>query len=194
MTTTLQKIIKIRQPQLQYTIMKEIAQRWSPRYFSDKKIPKNHLNIIFEAARWTPLGRNHQPWYFYYAQKGNSSYQKLFSTLNEKNQSWAKTAPLLILACSQTHNEKGENPFAFYDLGAAVLSLVLQAQSLGYYSRQMGLFDKEKVKKIFHLLPNFEPFIIIAVGKIGDYKNAPPEIVEMDLDPRPRKIDIYKEI
>ena len=190
MKKSLADILKIRKPRPKYKVLKEIAERWSPRYFSRGKISKSHLKIIFEAARWAPSGHNRQPWYFYYAKKGTNAYKNLFSTLNEYNQSWAKTAPLLILACVIKDN----NPFAFYDLGAAVISLVLQAQSLGYYSRQMGLFDKQKVKKIFQLEKNLEPYIIIAMGKIGDYKTAPPEIVKMEIDPRPRKKDLFKEL
>ena len=41
---------------------------------------------------------------------------------------------------------------------------------------------------------NIEPFIIIALGKIGDYRKAPKAIVALDLDPRPRKKGIFREI
>ena len=183
-------ITKIHQPKPKYKIIKEISERWSPRYFSDKPVSDNHLNIIFEAARWAPSGHNAQPWCFYYAKKGTNSYNKLFSTLNDYNQTWAKTAPLLILACAIT----SDNPYAIYDLGAAVLSLVLQAQSLDYYARQMALFDQKKAKQIFKLEKNLQPFIIIAMGKIGDHNHAPKEIVELELDPRPRKTDFFKEL
>lgn len=88
-------------------------------------------------------------------------------------------------------DEKGKNPFAYYDLGAAVISLILQAQSLGYYARQMGLFDKQQVKQIFSLDKNLEPFVVIAMGKIGNYQHAPQEIIDMELDPRPRKKNIF---
>lgn len=194
MTTTFSDILKIRRPRPKHKIIKEIAKRWSPRYYSDKKIPLSHLKIIFEAARWAPSAHNRQPWYFYYTEKETQAYKILFSTLNEYNRSWAKTAPILILACAITKDGQGDNLFAFYDLGATVISLILQAQSLGYYAREMGLFDKEKVKKIFKLEKNLEPFIIIALGKIGDYKSAPEEIVEMEIDPRPRKKDLFKKL
>lgn len=194
MSKTLSKIIKIRRPKPRYQIIKEISERFSPRYFSSEPVKEKDLHSIFEAARWAPSGHNHQPWYYYFTQKGTRAYKKLFSTLNGYNQSWAKTAPLLILACAMVNNKEGENPFAYYDLGASVLSLILQAQSLGYYSRQMGLFDKDKVKRIFSLEKNLEPFIVIALGKIGNYKDAPKEIVEMELDPRPRKTDISKQL
>lgn len=196
MVTILKRILKIRQPKPKYKIIKEIAHRWSPRFFSEEKISQNHLKIIFEAARWTPSAHNRQPWYFYYAEKGAESYKKLLSTLSNYNQTWAKTASVLILACAIIKDERGENQFAFYDLGASVISLILQAQSLGYYCRQIGLSDKEKekVKKIFKLPTNLEPFIIIAVGKLGDYQKAPKEIIDWELDPKPRKEDFFTKL
>jgi len=187
-------ILKVRKPKPRYPVIKEIEERFSPRFFSNKPVKQEDLNSIFEAARWAPSGHNHQPWHFFYTKKGSTSYNYLFPALNKYNQSWAKTAPLLILACALIKDEKGQNPFAFYDLGASVICLILQAQSLGYYARQMGLFDEEKVKKIFKLNKNLEPFVIIALGKIGDYKNASKEIVEMELDPRPRKTNFVKEL
>ena len=48
--------------------------------------------------------------------------------------------------------------------------------------------------KIIHLEKNLEPFIIIAFGKIGDHTIAPGKIIELELDPRPRKTDIAKEL
>ncbi len=193
--TTFGDIINIHKPRPDYKVIEEIADRWSPRHYSSKKISQDHLKTIFEAARWAPSGHNQQPWQYYVVRKGTNSYTKLFSTLEEYNQSWSKTAPILILACVITVDNHGKkNRFAYYDLGASVLSLVLQAQSLGHYSRQMGLFDKEKVKKYFKLDKDLDPFIIIALGKIGDYKKASKQVVEYELDSRPRRKNIFKEI
>ncbi len=194
MVAIIDKIIKIHKPKPRYAILKEIANRWSPRHYADVKIPKEHLNIIFEASRWTPSAHNRQPWYFYVVKKGTGAYDKLFSTLDGYNKSWAKTAPLLILACAITINTEGKNIHAYYDLGAAVLSLILQAQSLGYHCRQMALFDKQKVQELFRLEKNLEPYIIIAMGKIGDYTKASKEVIDYELAPRPRKTDLVKEL
>lgn len=188
------KILNVRKPNPRYPVLQPIADRFSPRFFASDPINEQDLRTIFEAARWAPSGHNHQPWYFYYAKRGTASYAKLFATLNDYNQSWAKTAPLLVVACAITKNEKGDNPFALYDLGASVISLILQAQSLGYYARQMGLFDKTKVKNLFSLEMNIEPFVVIALGKIGNYDHAPKKIIDMELDPRPRKKDIARRL
>lgn len=189
--SVLTKILQVHQPKIKYKVIKEIAQRWSPRYFSPEPVSQKHLKIIFEAARWAPSAHNYQPWYYFYTKKDSAAYKKLFFTLNKYNQSWAKSAPLLVLACAII---EGKNPFAFYDLGASVISLILQARSLGYYCRQMGLFDQVKVKQFFKLEKNLQPFIVIAMGKIGNYENAPQEIIKMEFDPRPRKIIISEEL
>ncbi len=187
-------IYNVHKPRPRYPVIQEIQERFSPRFFASDPVKEADLHAILEAARWAPSGRNHQPWFFYVTKKGTPAYTGLFSTLNAYNQSWAHTAPLLVLACAITKNEHGENPFALYDLGASVISLILQAQSLGYYARQMGLFDKEKVKTLVPLGKYMEPFVVIALGKIGDYTQAPKELVKMELDPRPRKTKIAKEL
>lgn len=188
------KIHTIHLPRPRFKVIKEIATRWSPRYYSDEKIPEKDINIVFEAARFAPSGHNRQPWYFYYVEKGTPSYKKLFSSLEEYNQSWAKTAPLLIVACAIPKDHDGKNEYAFYDLSAAVLSIVLQARQLGYYCRQMALFNKEKVKRYFKLKKYFEPFIIIALGNIGNHDTAPKQIINYELAPRPRKTAIFEKL
>lgn len=179
-------------PKPRYPVIGEIQKRFSPRFFASDPVKKSDLDSILEAARWAPSGHNHQPWLYYVTNKGTGAYKKLFLTLNDYNQSWAHTAPVLILACAEVKNEHGDNPFALYDLGASVMSLVLQAQSLGYHTRQMGLFDKKKVKHLIAMDNNTEPFVIVAIGKIGDYNKAPKEIIDLELDPRPRKAVIAK--
>ena len=181
-------------PKPRSAVMKEIASRWSPKLFNDSPILEQDLACMFEAARWTPSGHNQQPWYFYYTKKNSAAYKKLFPTLNEYNQSWAVSAPMLILACAVTTNPDGDNPFAYYDLGAAVISFVLQAEHLGYHARQMGLFDKNKVKTLLHLKKELDPYIIIALGKESDYKTASKSIISMELDPRPRRQTIAEEL
>ncbi|MEN8253736.1 MAG: nitroreductase family protein [Patescibacteria group bacterium] len=186
------KVFDIHKPEPRFPVIEEIQKRFSPRFFSDEKVSAKDLDSIFEAARWTPSGHNNQPWYFHLTHKNSESYKKLFSTLNEYNQSWAYSAPLLIVASKILRDDKYEFEFADYDLGAAVMSLVLQAQSLGYYSRQMALFDKEKVKELFSLDKNMQPCIVIAMGKVGDFEKAPQEVFEYELDPRPRKEKIFE--
>ena len=165
------RIIKARKPTVRTPVVPEITERFSPRFFTGEPLPVDDIQTILEAARWAPSAHNAEPWFFYWIKNGSKSFQKLLTALPEFN-SWAKTAGNLIVACYTEKNEKGINEFARYDLGAAVLSLILQATNLKYHARQMGIFNKESVKQIIKAKEFEVPFVIIALGKIGDYKNG----------------------
>jgi nitroreductase len=185
-------VIASRTPKPKYPVLNPITKRFSPRYFSLEPVKTEHIQSMLEAARLTPSASNVQPWYFYWMKKESRSYEKLITAVPERH-FWIKSAPLLILA-TYDNSDVRYGKYALYDLGAAVISLVLQAQELGYYARQCGNFDHDITKQILSIEPKQIPFTIIAVGKIGDYQKADSKIIEMDLHPTERKIDIGKEL
>lgn len=192
MINTKQKIFNIRKPRPRYPVINEIKNRFSPRHFSSEPIPDDHVNSIFEAARWAPSGWNFEPWYFYWAKKGTRPFEKITSCLGEYNR-YAEKSPVLIVAC-YIEKVKGKKAYFRHDLGAAVMSLTLQAQHLGYYTRQMGEFDEEKLVKLLSIDQSHRPFVIIALGKIGDYKIIDEALLNRELDPKPRKEDFVKKL
>ncbi len=163
------KIKKLRAPHLRAPIISELKSRFSPRFFNSRLINDKNLRSIFEAARWTPSAYNAQPWYFYWAHYGSNSYQKIKLCLSEKNE-WAKTASVFIISCYIKKCERGINKYAQYDLGQAVMAMIVQAQSLGIYARQMALFDKKKLQKVLNIPIKYTPFVVIAMGKMVNYK------------------------
>ncbi len=193
MSTIIDHVKKIRTPKPKYAILQELSERFSPRHYSNEEIPLADINRIFEAARWAPSGYNAQPWYFYWTKNNSRTFETLVTALPKFNV-WAQTASVLVVACYIKRGEKGHNTFAVYDLGAAVLALVLQAKNLGYYARQMGVFSKKKVKHIIRSKENEQPYVILALGKLGDYTRASRDIVQRDLTPTPRKTDVAKMI
>jgi len=195
--TIVDDILKVRRPAPRFPVLSTIAQRFSPRVINGSPIPKEHLQSILEAARLTPSARFHQPWFFYVIKKDSAAFGKLKLCIPERN-GWALNASLIIVACYIPNDPQGiQNKWAQYDLGAAVLSLVLQAQDLGYYSRQIGSFSPEETKKQFSIEEHQIPFTLIAMGKLGtdkDYSTADKEYVEKDLIPPGHKEIIYKEM
>ncbi len=185
-----QKLIEIKKPSLCHPILKALENRFSPRVFAEDEVLKKDLNSMFEASRWAPSARNDQPWYFYWTKKGTESHKKLISCLPSYNE-WTAKAPVLILAC---YIDEGNNEYALYDLGASVVSLVYQATSMGYYARQVGSFDRKKAKEILNLPSSHKPFVLIPLGKLGDYSQASEAIVKMDFQKRERKTDLAKEL
>ncbi len=184
-----QDLIKLKENKTSLPIADVFKKRFSPRVFSDEKVKEEDLKIILEAARWTPSSYNRQPWFFYIAYQKSDFFNKLASLLSSGNE-WAKRVPLLILACYIKKDQMGENDKAEYDLGQAVSTIVYQAQILGYYSHQIGGFDTEKAKSLVN--PNHIPFVLIAIGKIGDYENRNESWINWDLNPPQRKDHWYE--
>ena len=195
--STLQQLFEQRSPKPRKKILGVISQRFSPRVFNHEEIPDDVMATIFEAARWAPSGRNHQPWLYHWMKKGSEAYKKLITCIPERN-GWALSAPILILTSYNPEEPiDGTNKWAEYDLGAANFSLILQAQELGYYARQIGSFDTKKTKEILDIENPYIPFVLIALGKIGnedDYANADPQILEKELQANTRKDKIATEL
>lgn len=184
-----QTIIKTRSYQGNLPISDIFKNRFSPLVFSNQLPNDKDLITIFEAVKLTPSSYNSQPWFFYISKKGTNSFLN-FSELLMQGNDWAKKVPILILACYIEKDEKGINQYAQYDLGQAVATLTYQAQALNYYTHQMAGFDKDKAKKLVE--SNHQPWVMIALGKIGDYQKAPEKLIEKDLKQKPRKKTIYK--
>lgn len=185
-----QDLIKIKTEKTNLPINQIFKNRFSPRVFSQEKVKEKDLEIIFEAVKFTPSSYNLQPWYFYVAKKGTKSFEFLSSTLMAGNE-WAKEAPILILGCYIPKSSYGKNYYAQYDLGQAVVTLVYQAQDLGYYTHQMGGFDRQKAEKLVKD-KNLIPWVMIAMGKIGNYEKASQKLVEIDSKKPERKNKIFE--
>lgn len=186
------KILAVRKPKPDFPVIKEIKERFSPRHFSSQEIPQKNLDSIFEAARWTPSGYNFQPWYFYWTRHGEPSFNKIVSSLAKYNR-YAKNAAVLIIACF-IKKTGGKKSYYRHDLGASVMSLVLQAQNLGYYTRQMGEFNNRKLLTSLAIDKEHHPFVVIALGRLGDYKKIDSELLKRELDPKPRETDFAKKM
>ena len=155
-----------------HEVLALIRERWSPRAFdATRTVAFDDLWRLFEAARWAPSSMNEQPWRFVVAHRDHApdAHRKLLSCLTAGNQSWAGTAPVLILAAVQMVAEKtGEtNRHAYYDAGQAVAYLTLQAQSQGLGIRQMEGFDHAIARRVCEVPGGFEPAVVMAVGFPG---------------------------
>src|SRR5881394_2967613 len=134
-----------REVDVRHPIHELLRRRWSPRAFDpNKPVESEKLRACFEAARWAPSSFNEQPWSFIVATRDKpQEYAKLLACLVEKNQSWARSAPVLMIgATSLLWARNGKpNRHAFYDLGQAVAHLTVQATAQGLYLHQMAGFS-----------------------------------------------------
>lgn len=151
-----------------------IQKRFSPKAFASQAVSKEVLEQLFEAARQAPSSYNEQPWRFIYATKDNQeAYEKLLACLNEKNQSWAQHAPVLMLSIAKTTFTKNGkiNRHAWHDTGMAVAFLSLKATELDLYIHQMAGFYPEKAKELLHIPEGYEPVAMAALGYLGEEEN-----------------------
>lgn len=151
-------------------------ERWSPRAFSNKEVPDNVLNSLFEAAKWAPSAANVQPWRFIYA-KTDEDRGKFLSFINEGNTIWCKNAPVLVAILSMEnwqYDGTDLNPTHAFDTGAAWAYLSLEAIRQGLYSHAMGGFNREKAKQVLNIPDNFSVHAIVAIG----YKGSKDDLTE----------------
>lgn len=165
-------------------------QRWSPRSFADREVSPGTLAKLFEAARWAASSFNEQPWRFLVGVRGSETYSKIFASLGEFNQRWARTAPVLILdvALTQFSHNGAPNRVAFYDLGAAASYMTLEAASLGVATHQMAGFDPDKARELLGIPAEYVIGAVIALG----YQDEPEKLgdagmIESEIAPRSRK-------
>lgn len=171
-----------------YSIHHLLKSRWSPRGFATQAIETEKLRSLFEAARWSPSGGNSQPWSFIVVSAVDEErHDKFVHVLGERNQFWAKHAPVLVLSVAQTTRADGKhNAYAMYDLGQAVAHLSIQATAAGLVVRQMGGFDKERARALFEIPAGFEPATVIAIGYHCDVQHL-PEDMHVRAEARTRK-------
>lgn len=173
----------------QYPIHPLLANRWSPRAFSSRPVEAEKLLRLFEAARWAPSSMNLQPWSFIVAAADDSeTHDRMAQVLNARNQEWARSAPVLLLAVAQRERQPGTpNRFAWYDLGQAVALLSTQATADGLALHQMGGFDSEKARQAFAIPEGYEAVTAIALGYHGSLDALPEDQQVRERAPRQRK-------
>ncbi|AXC14627.1 nitroreductase family protein [Acidisarcina polymorpha] len=166
-----------------------ILKRWSPRAFADRLIPAEDLKRLFVAASWAASSYNEQPWRFFLGRRGDETYKKIFNSLVEFNQSWAKSAPVLVLSIGKktfTQNG-GPNAYALHDTGAATAYLSLQAAAEGLHTHSMAGYDKELARASFGIPSDFDMGAVTAIGYLGDPASLPSDLQKTELEPRKRK-------
>lgn len=189
MSQALEEIEKLKHAPAYDGVDDNILRRWSPRAFADRAVTAEDLKKIFEAARWAASSYNEQPWRFLVGKRGDSVYPKIFDVLIEFNQSWAKSAPVLILSAAKktfTQNSK-PNDYYLHDLGAATAYLSLQATELGLHTHSMAGFDKTKARELLQIPADYDVGAVTALGYFGDPAILPDQARQMELAPRNRK-------
>lgn len=137
------------------------------RFFEEISVEENQLQLMVEAARFSPSSRNIQP-LKYFINNNRELNNKIFSTLT-----WAG------YLTDWDGPAEGERPAAYIvqlldknisatascDHGITAQSMLLQATELGYGGCIIASVKREKLQEILSLNDNFEIIQVIAIGK-----------------------------
>ena len=140
--------------------------RYSCRYFSEKKVEQEKINKILEAARLAPTGRNFQ-------------CQRIL-VLTDKEEleklsgctKYGWNAPLVMIICYDK-NESWKRTYDDYDGGTVDASIItthmmLEVTDLGLGSTWVGAFDPAKAREIYNVPENYEIVAILPIGYPSD--------------------------
>ncbi|QGQ96359.1 nitroreductase [Paenibacillus psychroresistens] len=142
--------------------------RWSPRAYTDQKVPDAELNQLLEAARWAPSSNNQQPWRFYVANT-EAKLEVFRQFIVPFNLSWMSQVPQLILLGSAKLTPKGDpNGAHAFDAGSAWSHIALQATLLGLSSHAIGGFDSNKARELLNVPADIDLHAVIVIGYQGD--------------------------
>ncbi|MDB5058992.1 MAG: nitroreductase [Chloroflexi bacterium] len=167
-----------------------IAERWSPRAFSERPVPTEILQSVLEAARWAPSASNQQPWHFLIATNDDPrAFQHLLGILRTSNSRWAQHVPVLMLVLARLYQEyEGHPPYrSLYEVGLAVGMLTLQATAHGLAVHQMGGFYPDKARANLDIPEDHLPVVAVALGYPGDPARLPEDLRAREAAPRTRR-------
>jgi len=173
----------------EFKILPLLANRWSPRVFSNTPINEEELRTLFEAGRWAASSNNLQPWLIIWGIKGTEAFDRIFNSLDEFNQSWAKNAQALILGGYKKIKDDGKESFhALHDLGLFMGNVSAQAQDKGIALHQMAGVNYKKAMAEFNVPDTFHIATCTAIGYYGgEVDKLPEDLQGEEIKTRSRK-------
>jgi nitroreductase len=175
-----------RRAQTRVPIHPDIAARWSPRMFDEATtLTAEQVTAVLEAARWAATWGHRQPVRYIVGLRGDDTNVAI-SELLKRGNSYAKAAGALVLVCADEGEDERTARYAAVDAGAAIAQLTIEAVSRGLIAHPMAGFNADGASEVFGIPEGVRPIAVVAVGSLGDYDNAPPEIVDRDAKGRDR--------
>jgi nitroreductase len=172
--------------QTRVPIHPDLAARWSPRKFDeDAVLQTDDLIAVLEAARWAATWGHRQPVRFLVGLRGDDTFTNI-SELLKRGNSYAKAASALVMVCTDEGEDERTARYAAVDAGAAIAQLTTEAVSRGLIAHPMAGFNADEAVAVFGIPEGVRAIAVVAVGSLGDYDNAPPEVVERDARGRER--------
>lgn len=137
-----------------------LKRRRSIRSYQDKMIPDSEINMILEAARWTPSASNKQPWEFIIIK--DREIIKALSNIAFYGKFLANAPVAIAIVGKVSINPR----FYFQDTTLASMSIILMAWSLGIGTCWIGSLKRERAKEILNIEKNDYLLTVLPLGYI----------------------------
>ncbi|VGO17482.1 Putative NAD(P)H nitroreductase [Pontiella desulfatans] len=159
-----------------------VKHRTSCRSYEAKPVPREHLELMLEAARLAPSACNKQPWRFAVVQDAGTRMRLVKESLRVGiEMKWAANAGAIIAIGVRSKglvHKVGTRitgvEYPQIDLGIAGEHLVLQAEELGLGTCWIGWIKQKAVRRIVGWSKDVAPMGLITVGwPAGERKTRP---------------------
>ncbi len=177
-------------------VFKAIHWRRSVRRFSPKKIEREKIYGILEAARLAPSSSNRQAWHFVVIDDPSLIEQIPRQVLTGSRSiiSWLKDTPLVIAGCyTKAYTHLAAQLFGhenhLVDVSIAMSHIVLAATALGIGTCYVGWYNEKKLKRLLKIPRHYSIAVLLALGYPAD-KSTEESIGGIAARPRKRLDEI----
>ncbi|MHA1243692.1 MAG: nitroreductase family protein [Candidatus Heimdallarchaeota archaeon] len=151
-------------------ILEAIKTRRSIRKFTDKKVSKEDINTLLEAAMQAPSAGNQQPWEFIVIDD-----RKILDVIPDFHpySKMLKESPIAILVCGKIDATKYCG-YWVQDCSAATQNILLAAHGVGLGAVWLGIYPRQErvdgIKDLFGLPGDIYALSLIAIGHPNEKK------------------------
>lgn len=134
-----------------------ICSRRNVRDFEDRPVPAEHLDRILEAGRRSPSAINWQPWIFVVVT--DPDQLKALAAVAPRAQHLSRAPAAIAVIAPRREDERRE--WVQFDLGQAIMSMMLAAADLGIGTGHAAVRDDELAHRLLgHPRDHFCPYVI----------------------------------
>jgi glutaredoxin-dependent peroxiredoxin len=170
-------------------VMAEIQCRRAFRSITSAPVPRDHIELMVQAAHLAPSCFNYQPWRFI-AIDDPAVLARVCPLLGSSN-AWMRQSPALIAVCSHRDldcKSSDSRDYFMFDSGIAVGFLMLQATRMGYIAHPVAGYKPVPIREILGIPAEWTLITLINIGRHGeDLSLLNDEQKEQELGSRVRK-------
>ena len=153
-----------------------IRSRRNVRSFTGEPVPDDHLNEILESARRSPSSQNWQPWDFVVV-TSRSALAELSEVQHGGGAGHVASAGAAVAVVASVIDRSGGPDGGrdagrlrrlYFDLGQAVMSMMIAAAGLRIASGHAGVSDQDLARKVLGLPPDKFCAFVISFGYPAD--------------------------